>query len=72
MQARIFAAVRELRGVKQKDLALQIGRSQAWISLLENGKIRAQESDIERIASALNVAASALRHEDSHLLQHCN
>jgi transcriptional regulator with XRE-family HTH domain len=61
MRERVFAAVRELRGVKQKDLALQIGRSQAWLSLLENGKIQAQKRDIERIATALNVDEAALR-----------
>jgi transcriptional regulator with XRE-family HTH domain len=70
MQARIFAAVRELRGLKQKDLALQIGRSQSWISLLENGKIQANEFDVERIASALGVDRSALRREDRNLLHH--
>ena len=70
MQARIFAAIRELRGIKQEDLAVQIGRSQSWISLLENGKVQPNEFDIVRIASALCVDPSALRREDKNLLHH--
>ncbi len=43
-------AVRVLHGLKQQELAQKIGRSQPWLSRVENGELLPQRREVEKIA----------------------
>ena len=51
---------RFLRGVNQHELAAEIGRSQAWLSLVERGLHRPSKGDLDRLGDALGVAPDEL------------
>jgi len=46
-------AVRILHGLKQKELAQKVGRSQPWLSRVENGELLPQRREVEKIAKEL-------------------
>ena len=46
-------AVRVLHGLKQQELAQRIGRSQPWLSRVENGELLPQREEVEKIAKEL-------------------
>ena len=53
---------RVIHGLKQEDLAQQIGRSQSWLSRVESGKLLPQRAEAEKIAEALSHNLSDLLH----------
>lgn len=52
--------IRFINGVGQSELALKIGRSQAYVSLLENGWQMPTAKEHEILAEALGVTTSDL------------
>jgi len=46
-------AVRILNGLKQTELAQKVGRSQPWLSRVENGELLPQRKEVEKIAKEL-------------------
>jgi transcriptional regulator with XRE-family HTH domain len=60
--------LREQRGMTQKELAEKLGSSKSTISMMENGKRFPSFDMLKNIASALNVAPSALLGEGGDLL----
>lgn len=66
--------IRELRGLKQRGLAQQLGWSVTTLSNLENGKRRATVDDLLVLATVLSVAPAALlapwdEEDHRHLLE---
>ena len=52
--------IRNLRGVKQKYIALQMGMSQSTYSKIENGNQKLTFEVIEKIADVLNIPINHL------------
>ncbi len=48
-------AVRILHGLKQKELARKVGRSQPWMSRVENGELLPQRKEVEKMAKELKI-----------------
>jgi len=48
------------KGVDQRTLAKQAGKSQAWLSKLTNGKTACRVEDLVLLAEALDIPLSAL------------
>ena len=46
---------RTLQGFTQGELAMRLGRSQAWLSLIERGHLTPSIADLERLAHELHV-----------------
>ncbi len=46
-------AIRILHGLKQQELAQRIGRSQPWLSRVENGELLPQRKEVEKMAREL-------------------
>ena len=63
---RKISRIRELRGMKQEALALELGISQQAISKLKQSE-KVEEEVLDKIAKALGVTAEGLKHftEDS-------
>jgi transcriptional regulator with XRE-family HTH domain len=63
---RKISRIRELRGMKQEALALELGISQQAISKLEQSE-KVEEDVLDKIAKVLGVTAEGLKHftEDS-------
>lgn len=57
---RKISKIRELRGMKQEALALELGISQQSISSIENSP-KIEDEVLEKIASALGVTAEAVK-----------
>jgi len=53
-------AIRESKGIGQKELAQQIGISYWWMNHVENGKKRPSIRTIAKIAKALDVSIEEL------------
>jgi len=51
---------RAIAGTTKHELARKIGRSQTWISLLENGFVKPSAADKRKIARVLGVSQSVL------------
>lgn len=51
---------RKVRGMKQRELALEAGLSESYLSLLEKGKREPSLSALEALAKALGVPLSVL------------
>jgi transcriptional regulator with XRE-family HTH domain len=52
--------VREIKGLSQKQVAINLGMNPSQYSKIENGKVDPQISSIEKIAKALGVDISAV------------
>ena len=66
---RKISRIRELRGMKQEALALELGISQQAISKLEQSE-KIEEEVLEKIAKALGVNSEAIRnYDDEKLIQ---
>lgn len=63
---RKISRIRELRGMKQEALALELGISQQAVSKLEQSE-KVEDEVLEKIAKALGITVEGLRHftEDS-------
>ncbi len=46
---------RTLQGLTQGELAVRLGRSQGWLSLIERGHLTPSNQDLERLAKELHV-----------------
>ncbi len=53
-------AARVLNGLTQEDLAEAIGKQQAWVSLVENGRMLPTKSEAAEIAKVLQVETHEL------------
>lgn len=60
--------IRNLRGVKQEYIALQMGMSQSTYSKIENGNQKLTFEVIEKIANALNVSINQLTDKDTQII----
>lgn len=60
--------IRNLRGVKQEYIALQIGMSQSTYSKIENGNQKLTFEVIGKIANALNVSINQLTDKDTQII----
>ena len=56
----LLRSARNLRGMTQDDLAEKIGRSRAWVSFLETGKIIPPRQKLYDVATALGMDAATL------------
>lgn len=45
----ILKTMRAIYGLRQEDLAKELGRSRPWLSLVENGKLEPQQEQKERL-----------------------
>ena len=52
---RKLKALRVLRGLRQADLALKVGRSASWVCQLERGLIEPSDLDVALICRVLGV-----------------
>ncbi len=50
---KMLRVLRVAKGLKQEELALRIGKSQPWLSMVEHGKIQPNPSEANRVAEAL-------------------
>ena len=57
---RALRAARVLSGFTQEDLAEAIGKQQAWVSLVENGRMLPTKSEAAEIAKVLQVETHEL------------
>lgn len=62
---RFVLYLRDRRGWTQAQLAEAVGRSQQWVSKLENGRIEASVGDTMAVLRALG-ASVAVRTEEPH------
>lgn len=60
--------IRNLRGVKQEYIALQMGMSQSTYSKIENGNQKLTFEVIGKIANALNVSINQLTDKDTQII----
>ena len=60
--------IRNLRGVKQKYIALQMGMSQSTYSKIENGNQKLTFEVIGKIANTLNVSINQLTDKDTQII----
>jgi transcriptional regulator with XRE-family HTH domain len=66
-------AIRITKGYSQENLAKALGKTQNWVSLVENGKIKLKNPEIELICGFLNIEKKMLElnlekfpHETNH------
>ncbi len=57
---RALRAARVLSGFTQEDLGAAIGKQQAWVSLVENGRMLPTKSEAAEIAKVLQVETHEL------------
>ena len=50
---RLMAALRQMHGFRQKELARAVNRSQAYVSLIEQGHVRPTSNEAQIIADLL-------------------
>ena len=62
--------IREIMGIKQKDLAIKAGVSKPYLYDLENQRRGAKRETLERIAAVLNVDVSDLFKDEKNVLAH--
>jgi transcriptional regulator len=60
--------IRNLRGVKQKYIALQMGMSQSTYSKIENGNQKLTFEVIEKIADVLNIPINHLTQKEIQII----
>lgn len=60
--------IRNLRGVKQEYIALQMGMSQSAYSKIENGNQKLTFEVIGKIANTLNVSINQLTDKDTQII----
>ncbi|WP_454944588.1 helix-turn-helix domain-containing protein [Capnocytophaga granulosa] len=60
--------IRNLRGVKQEYIALQMGMSQSTYSKIENGNQKLTFEVIGKIANTLNVSINQLTDKDTQII----
>ncbi len=60
-------AVRVLHGLKQQELAQKIGRSQPWLSRVENGELLPQREEAEKISDILGMDLESVSGEKRNL-----
>lgn len=60
--------IRNLRGVKQEYIALQMGMSQSTYSKIENGNQKLTFEVIGKIANALNISINQLTDKDTQII----
>ena len=60
--------VRNLRGVKQEYIALQMGMSQSTCSKIENGNQKLTFEVIEKIADVLNIPINHLTQKEIQII----
>lgn len=60
--------IRNLRGVKQKYIALQMGMSQSTYSKIENGNQKLTFEVIEKIADVLNIPVNHLTQKEIQII----
>lgn len=60
--------IRNLRGVNQEYIALQMGMSQSTYSKIENGNQKLTFEVIGKIANALNVSINQLTDKDTQII----
>ncbi|WP_423775811.1 helix-turn-helix domain-containing protein [Capnocytophaga granulosa] len=60
--------MRNLRGVKQEYIALQMGMSQSTYSKIENGNQKLTFEVIGKITNALNVSINQLTDKDTQII----
>ena len=60
--------IRNLRGVKQEYIALQMGMSQSTYSNIENGNQKLTFEVIGKIANTLNVSINQLTDKDTQII----
>ena len=56
----ILKTVRILKGFHQATLAKRVGRTQSWLSLVENEKLEPQREEAEKLAEVLGVDVETL------------
>lgn len=60
--------IRNLKGVKQKYIALQMGMSQSTYSKIENGNQKLTFEVIEKIADVLNIPINHLTQKEIQII----
>ena len=60
--------IREVKGIKQMEIALLLNKSQQFISKMENGKVDINEKDIDKIAKYLGIKRQELENFDEKIL----
>ena len=55
MQNKVLKCMRVLRGYRQRELAKQVGRSQPWLSLVEQAKLEPQHEEARKLAKILQI-----------------
>ena len=60
--------IRNLRGVKQKYIALQMGMSESTYSKIENGNQKLTFEVIEKIADVLNIPINHLTQKEIQII----
>ena len=63
MESRLIAALRVLRGMTQRQLATDVGRSQTWVSFVESGKVIPRDKELQKLKTVLQWEAVPFRSE---------